>query len=662
MPPLPPFVARFLAPPPASAVVTSGKPGDPGPATIMLPAAQRPASALPGQRFYATDTKIEQLWDGVAWQNVGGAGHASGPIAGTGTQADPFTIPAGTFDASGAAAAVNLRLVHARYGSAFSVPITGAITLASNNAPHAVVDTTGLGAAATAKLPLISSVQDGAIARVTHATKSAAVPVSVVAQAPDTIDGGAVAAQTIAPGAQGAWTADVAGGTWRRLDAARDVVSVHDFGAVGDGVADDTAAIQAAVAAVAALPSAAHKTLWFPAGKYKFTVRPVCFTAVSNLRVAGAGRYASQLIDARPAGNAVGADAVVGATYGGVFSFLTCSNIELVDVGLISVATPFTNPAINTGKKGVWAHDVTDFAVRRVYTENTEGEAIYVENHSHRITFEGCYVNGACGTCYNLAMAQPYGDDCRIVDCRGRDSQAGLVEATGTSCVFEGNHYTMTAGHAMGCDIMNFDGLRNLVVANNVVEDCDTSIAGVSPLDLSNFEGTECNAVITGNVFARLKTGSDEGAGHAGIITVNFLFGGNNPGTTLITGNVITGCGRAGFTESVGITVRGAQANIPRVVIEHNTIAKGTGYTNIGIWVDSTVPSPNKIEIGVNTFDAGITIPHKFNTAPALAPAGATSARPTFGLYPGRMYFDTTLDKPVWWDGAAWRDATGTAV
>lgn len=55
-----------------------------------------------------------------------------------------------------------------------------------------------------------------------------------------------------------------AGAVARTLQAkARDVVDVRDFGAVGNGVADDTAAIQAAMAA--------HDVVHFPAGTFRIT-------------------------------------------------------------------------------------------------------------------------------------------------------------------------------------------------------------------------------------------------------------------------------------------------------------------------------------------------------------------------------------------------------
>lgn len=43
---------------------------------------------------------------------------------------------------------------------------------------------------------------------------------------------------------------------------------------------------------------------------------------------------------------------------------------------------------------------------------------------------------------------------------------------------------------------------------------------------------------------------------------------------------------------------------------------------------------------------------------------GATENRPTFDEVnaTGFQYFDTTLDKPIWWNGTEWVDATGVTV
>lgn len=60
----------------------------------------------------------------------------------------------------------------------------------------------------------------------------------------------------------------------------RDTVSVKDFGAVGDGVTDDTAAIVAAVAA-------ANGTVLFPAGTYRVTST---ITITKSLQIVGEGR------------------------------------------------------------------------------------------------------------------------------------------------------------------------------------------------------------------------------------------------------------------------------------------------------------------------------------------------------------------------------------
>jgi hypothetical protein len=47
---------------------------------------------------------------------------------------------------------------------------------------------------------------------------------------------------------------------------------------------------------------------------------------------------------------------------------------------------------------------------------------------------------------------------------------------------------------------------------------------------------------------------------------------------------------------------------------------------------------------------------------PIACAAGNTAGRPTGVAVAGSMYFDTTLGKPIWYSGSAWRDATGTIV
>ena len=41
---------------------------------------------------------------------------------------------------------------------------------------------------------------------------------------------------------------------------------------------------------------------------------------------------------------------------------------------------------------------------------------------------------------------------------------------------------------------------------------------------------------------------------------------------------------------------------------------------------------------------------------------GITEDRPTKGLLAGYSFYDTTLGKPIWWNGTAWTDSAGTVV
>lgn len=89
------------------------------------------------------------------------------------------------------------------------------------------------------------------------------------------------------------------GANWRvagRRATTMDVVNVMDFGATGDGTADDTVAIQAAITvAVAAGTATSGRTVFFPAGQYKITATLLADLA-KGVHLVGAGRNATVLL------------------------------------------------------------------------------------------------------------------------------------------------------------------------------------------------------------------------------------------------------------------------------------------------------------------------------------------------------------------------------
>ncbi|MGZ5029066.1 MAG: glycosyl hydrolase family 28-related protein [Methylobacter sp.] len=72
-------------------------------------------------------------------------------------------------------------------------------------------------------------------------------------------------------------------------DKLNEMISVKDFGAVGDGAADDTAAIQAAINS-----ATSGMTVFFPAGFYKITAT-INLPNTYILRLVGQGMYASRI-------------------------------------------------------------------------------------------------------------------------------------------------------------------------------------------------------------------------------------------------------------------------------------------------------------------------------------------------------------------------------
>lgn len=81
---------------------------------------------------------------------------------------------------------------------------------------------------------------------------------------------------------------------------------------------------------------------------------------------------------------------------------------------------------------------------------------------------------------------------------------------------------------------------------------------------------------------------------------------------------------------------------------------KDTTYT------DAQIKTKYENNADTNAFtDAEKT---KLSTALIQGTTGTTASRPTTNLLIGQYYYDTTLVKPIWWNGTSWTDGMGTVV
>jgi hypothetical protein len=120
----------------------------------------------------------------------------------------------------------------------------------------------------------------------------------------------------------------------------KDVVSVKDFGAVGDGVTDDTEAIQVAITKATSFTNPAVSTslgrgttVLFPKGLYKVT-SAIVLGAASYLSIEGDGPLTSVIIT---------------EIDGDVFKGASVNEISIRNLGLVNIGSPTSGFAINVG-------------------------------------------------------------------------------------------------------------------------------------------------------------------------------------------------------------------------------------------------------------------------------------------------------------------------
>lgn len=454
--------------------------------------------------------------------------------------------------------------------------------------------------------------------------------------------------------------------------------NVVGYGAVGDGVADDTAAFESALAA---------GPTWVPPGKYRLTRKLTLSTMGQlygmdqphDLSVA----YVTELVlDHTDIGVQFGLQGCVLSGFK-----LSRPQATTSDKATVSLANSSYGRVDNCSV-------ITNDGIGILMQGNT-GEACYF-NELRDVVVSGSGV----GVKYT-------GANCTVNHWTG--GKAAILGTPGTGIWFADN----TSGHVLnavdieGCTVgtgVVFDAGNNLLIGCHI----ENNLTGVA-------HNVGSNTLLYTSVGA--GSGQTEEAGSA-------LYLSNRFGRFEISGSYQTGARENSFkfgadAQSTGINgfldLQTSDANSYGILNIFNKTV-GTGLRNLAVYCRNSANSlvqmwgiTNNTQDGVYTQTMGevkiakeSVVPEGVSYSPAptgsialtrqysskwgttdwhgelwlkersdtlttgfrcVQVASAGTTRPTLTAnHAGYMFFDATLGKPIWWNGTAWKDATGTAV
>ena len=335
-----------------------------------------------------------------------------------------------------------------------------------------------------------------------------------------------------------------------------DVINVKDFGALGDGVADDTTAIQAAVA------QSENKALYFPSGTY--IVSNVIFLKSNSVVYGEPGNTTLKLKPQAYTSN-----------FSAFFTISVVNNVFIYGLRF-------------DGNKG-----------------NTSGtrNSINTVYKSTKITFDTCEWVNCEGISLNVSTSIDNFAvlNCRFTNCGGKpDNSDGYRKqaiAISADVGIYAKNIEITGNYffEIGFDCISMSSLQNVVISDNAAYDSYTFL-------YNTIKKKTTNLTVTGNVIYNTTQGSlVDGTPPAAIdlpwvenatITGNAIYlcdqAGigifNNSKNIVVSGNSLLDCGRSAVSWygpiSVGDDTVGA-SNISEVIIANNNIASTGNVTKM---------------------------------------------------------------------------------
>jgi len=383
------------------------------------------------------------------------------------------------------------------------------------------------------------------------------------------------------------------------LEKFRDVVSVKDFGSVGDGVADYSAAMQAAMNA------STGKRLHVPAGNYVVSI----LNGVSNVYVFGDGPGVS-IITRKSAGTTNGFVSfasktnvtIDGITFNGNKSaqtlganslqFVSCDNLCISHCG-------FTNAKASGGGYGSGLAIIdsttqangTNITVFGNRLSGNEGPAIYV-NKTYYVTIESNFiVNGVTGIEFINFVFPPVQDVHRYCVI----SNNTIRSCTNSGIVASGYYEAGTSPSNQKYG-PNVPASSTFTICGNVVADCDNYGIG--------FQGSD--GVVSGNSIRACGSLSGGGGilmncrysvcnGNSIIGCTNYGIDAGGSSSITISGNEIVGTGIATATAGTDINCGGNVMSVTANDMRHIGTHATTGIAAFGIegTLTGAFPLPN---------------------------------------------------------------------
>jgi hypothetical protein len=120
----------------------------------------------------------------------------------------------------------------------------------------------------------------------------------------------------------------------------------------------------------------------------------------------------------------------------------------------------------------------------------------------------------------------------------------------------------------------------------------------------------------------------------------------------------VTGAPLIDFTVAGGFQIFAALVNSAGGIAYENNCIQADATSTLLVIYDTTTRMGDQ-----STYFSGTVVNNAIANSSFLNwHNGDTASRPTFALIVGAMYFDTDLGIPIWYNGTAWVDATGTLV